>query len=172
MSIQTFEGKSPVIDKNAWLADTAKVIGDVTIGANSSVWFNAVVRGDINPIRIGRYVNIQDGAIVHVGPSSNHATDIEDFVSIGHNAVLHGCKIRNQVLIGIGAIILNGAVVESQTIIAAGTLVRVDQHVPAGVLFAGVPGKIIRDLSDTEKKTLREHPEGYWDLANKFRPDS
>jgi carbonic anhydrase/acetyltransferase-like protein (isoleucine patch superfamily) len=172
MAVVLYQGKSPVIHENSWVADDAKIIGNVEIGENSSVWFNTVVRGDINAIRIGRYVNIQDGAIVHVGPSPEHFTTVGDYVSVGHNATLHGCKIHNEVLIGIGAIILNGAVVESQSIVAAGALVRVGDRVPGGVLFAGVPGKIVRDLSAAEIKGLREHPEGYWDIAASYRISS
>ena len=169
MVAASYQGKSPVIHENSWVADDAKIIGDVEIGEKSSVWFNTVVRGDINAIRIGRYVNIQDGAIVHVGPATEHFTEIGDYVSVGHNVTLHGCKIHTDVLIGIGAIILNGAIVDSQSIVAAGALVRVGGRVPGGVLFAGVPGKVIRDLSAAEIKGLREHPEGYWKIAATYR---
>ncbi len=169
MGILTYGGKSPLIHQEAWIADTATLIGDVTIGENSSIWFNTIVRGDINFIRIGRCVNIQDGAVVHVGSAAEHFTEIGDYVSVGHNAVLHGCRIATEVLIGIGATVLNGAVVASRSIVAAGTLVREGGHVPAGVLFAGVPGKVIRDLTDAEKKGLRGHPEGYWKIAATYR---
>ena len=165
MVAMPFRGKRPVIDKNAWIADDATIIGDVHIGEKSSVWFHAVVRGDINAIRLGRFVNIQDGAVVHVGPSEEHSTEVGDYVSVGHHANLHGCKIQNQVLIGIGAIVLNGATVESGSIVAAGALVRSGDRVPGGVLFAGVPGKVIRKLSTGEIQELRTHPEGYWKIA-------
>jgi len=171
MTLVSFDGKTPVIHASAWIAEDAVLIGDVQIGSNSSIWFKTVLRGDINPVRIGSYVNIQDNAVVHVGHDAAHATNIGDYVSVGHHATLHGCTIKTEIMIGIGAIILNGATVESRSIVAAGALVRTGQTVPPGVLFAGVPGKVIRPLSDDEKSGLHTHPEGYWALAQKYRDD-
>jgi carbonic anhydrase/acetyltransferase-like protein (isoleucine patch superfamily) len=168
MSLISFDGKTPVIHEDAWIAGDATVIGDVHIGSNSSIWFKTVLRGDINTIRIGSYVNIQDNAVVHVGNNDDQCTTIEDYVSVGHHATLHGCSIKTETLIGIGAIILNGATVESQSIVAAGALVRAGQTVPPGILFAGVPGKVIRPLSKEEKLRLRSHPQGYWLVAQKY----
>lgn len=169
MTLISFENKIPVIHESAWIAADADIIGDVHVGRNSSIWFKTVLRGDINHIRIGDYVNIQDNAVVHVGHADEHCTVIRDYVSIGHHVTLHGCTIHGNVLIGIGAVILNGARVESQTIVAAGALVRAGETVPPGVLFAGIPGKVIRPLSTEEKQGLRSHPEGYWAVAKKYR---
>lgn len=169
MTLISFEGKTPIVHESAWIAEDATVIGDVRVGRNSSIWFKTVLRGDINRIRIGEYVNIQDNAVVHVGHDESHCTVIEDYVSVGHHVTLHGCTIKSETLIGIGAAILNGATVETQSIIAAGALVRAGEIVPSGVLFAGVPGKVIRPLSKEEKLGLRTHPEGYWVVAKKYR---
>ncbi|MDF1593428.1 MAG: gamma carbonic anhydrase family protein [Desulfobacterales bacterium] len=169
MTIIAFDGKTPVIHESAWIAGDADLIGDVHIGSNSSIWFKTVLRGDINTIRIGNYVNVQDSAVVHVGHADDHFTAVEDYVSVGHNVTLHGCIIKTETLIGIGAVVLNGATVESQSIVAAGALVRAGETVPSGVLFAGVPGKVIRPLSKEEKSGLRSHPENYWAVARKYR---
>lgn len=169
MALISFNGKTPYIHENSWIAGDAAVIGDVHIGCNSSIWFKTVLRGDINPIRIGDYVNIQDCAVVHVGQADAHCTTIEDYVSVGHHVTLHGCTIKAETLIGIGAMVLNGATVEPRSIVAAGALVRAGQTVPSGVLFAGVPGKVIRPLSNDEKLGLHSHPEGYWSIALKYR---
>ena len=169
MPLIAFDGNAPVVHESAWIAGDATLIGDVHVGRNSSVWFKTVLRGDINRIRIGAYVNIQDNAVVHVGHDDAHCTVIEDYVSVGHHVTLHGCSIKSETLIGIGAVILNGARVETQSIIAAGALVRAGEIVPSGVLFAGVPGKVIRPLSKEEKLGLRSHPEGYWAVAKKYR---
>ena len=169
MTVISFQGKTPQINENAWIAADAVIIGDVHIGSYSNIWFKTVVRGDVNFIRIGSYVNIQDNSVVHVGSKFEDDTAIGDYVSIGHHVTVHGCKIKSETLIGIGATILNGATVESQSIVAAGALVRQGQTVPSGVLFAGVPGKVIRPLSEEEKLRFRSHPEGYWTLAQKYR---
>lgn len=169
MTLLAFNGKTPQIHENSWIAEDAVVIGDIHIGKCSSIWFKSVLRGDINTIRIGSYVNIQDSAVVHVGLSPEHFTLIEDYVSVGHHATLHGCRIKSETLIGIGATILNGATVGSRSIVAAGTVVREGQSVPSGILFAGVPGKIIRPLSKEEMQRLRSHPEGYWMAAQAYR---
>lgn len=168
MPFISYNDKSPRIHENSWIAADAMIVGNVRIDACSSVWFQSVIRGDINKIRIGSYVNIQDHTVVHVGHAVEHATVIEDYVSVGHHVTLHGCTIKTETLIGIGAIVLNGATVEPQSIIAAGALVRADETVPGGVLFAGVPGKIIRPLTVEEKQGLRSHPEGYWRVAQKY----
>ena len=169
MIVIPFDGKTPVIHASAWIAGDATLIGNVHIGSNASIWFKTVLRGDINSIRIGNYVNIQDNTVVHVGHADDHATTIGDYVSVGHQVTLHGCTIKSETLIGIGAVILNGATVESHSIVAAGALVRAGETVPPGVLFAGVPGKVIRPLSKEETLGLRSHPEGYWAVARKYR---
>jgi carbonic anhydrase/acetyltransferase-like protein (isoleucine patch superfamily) len=144
--VKEFEGTQPIIDIKAFIADGAIVIGKVTIKEFTSVWFNTVVRGDVNRIEIGRYCNVQDGSVIHVADS--FPTCIGDFVSIGHQATLHGCTIENNCLIGIGAIVLNGAIVGEGSIIAAGALVREKQVIPPHSLVAGIPGKIIKSIPD------------------------
>ena len=120
--IKKLEGKSPKFGKNIFLAENATIIGDVIIGDNSSIWYNAIIRGDVSMIRIGKNVNIQDGAILHATYNKS-STKIEDNVSVGHNCLIHGCYIKKDVLIGMGAIIMDGATIESQSIIAAGSVV-------------------------------------------------
>jgi len=144
--IKTLNGATPKIGKNSFLADNATLVGDVIMGDNCSVWFNAVVRGDVHYIRIGDQVNIQDGAIIHctykIAP-----VNIGNYVSIAHNAIVHGCTIHDNVLIGMGAIIMDHAVIESNSIIAAGALVAKNTVVPSGTVYAGVPAKKIKDIS-------------------------
>lgn len=139
-----FEGFSPILDEKTFLAEGARVIGKVKIDEYSSVWFNTVVRGDVNSIEIGKYVNIQDNSVVHV--ADHWPTIIGDFVTIGHGAVLHGCTVEDHCLIGMRAVVLNGAVIGRGSIIAAGALVRENDVIPPYSLVVGVPGKVIKTL--------------------------
>jgi carbonic anhydrase/acetyltransferase-like protein (isoleucine patch superfamily) len=145
------------------LAENAVVIGDVKIGRRASIWYSAVVRGDVNSITIGDYSNVQDGAVVHVNQVPSHPTVIESMVTIGHNACIHGCTIRKYALIGIGANILNGAVVGEGALVAAGALVREGQELKPWTLYAGVPAKEVRPLKDEEVAMMKHHPIHYWD---------
>ena len=140
--IMEFEEMQPAIDAKAFIAKGAKVIGAVTLKEFSSVWFNTVIRGDVNRIEIGRYSNIQDNSVVHV--ADNRPTIIGDFVTVGHGAIIHGCIIEDHCLIGMGVIILNGARIGRGSIIAAGALVREKQVIPPHSLVVGVPGKVIK----------------------------
>jgi len=151
--ILPFDGKMPVIHSSAWIAPSAVVIGDVEIGAESSVWFGTVIRGDVNIIRIGRRVNIQDGVICHVN-YADASLLIEDEVSIGHSAMLHGCKLERGSLIGIGARVLDRAVVGSLSLVAAGSVIREGAKIAQGELWAGIPAVKKRDLSEQEKHEL------------------
>jgi len=128
------------------MADNATLIGDVLMGDGCSVWFNAVVRGDVNSIKIGNHVNIQDGAVIH-GTYQSASTEIGDHVSIGHNAIVHGCEIQDHVLIGMGSIVMDHCVVESYSIIAAGAVVPKNTRVPSGSIYAGIPAKCIKSVS-------------------------
>lgn len=128
------------------IAPNATIVGDVISGEECSFWFNCVVRGDVNSIRLGNKVNVQDGAIIHATYQKTK-TIIGNNISIGHNAIVHGCTIHDNVLIGMGAIIMDNAIIESNTIIAAGAVVLENTHVPSGVIFGGVPGKKIKDIS-------------------------
>lgn len=139
------QGVSPAWGDDCYIAENATIVGDVVMGNRCSVWFNAVVRGDVNSIRIGEQVNIQDGAVIHC-TYQKAPTVIEDFVSIGHRAIVHGCTIHPQVLIGMGAIVMDGCVIESRSIIAAGAVLAEGTHVPAGSVFAGVPARKIKDI--------------------------
>lgn len=147
MSIIPVNGTTPKVDDTCWIAANATIIGDVEIGKESSIWFQSVIRGDVNKIRIGNRVNIQDAAIVH-GSTGKQDTLIGDNVSVGHRAIIHGCTIHNNVLIGMGAIILDGAIVESNVIVGAGAVVTVGARLESGYLYAGVPAKKIKPLEE------------------------
>ncbi len=140
MLIKTVLGHTPQYGANCFFAENATLIGDIIMGDSCSVWFQAVVRGDVHRIRIGNHVNIQDGAVLHATYKTSPTT-IGDHVSIGHNAIVHGCTIHDNVLVGMGAIIMDDAVVESSSIIAAGAVVSKNTIVPEGSVFAGVPAK-------------------------------
>jgi carbonic anhydrase/acetyltransferase-like protein (isoleucine patch superfamily) len=144
--IKTVRDITPKFGENCFIAENATIVGEVIMGDNCSVWFNTVVRGDVNFIHIGNNVNIQDGAIIH-GTYNRASTTIGNNVSIAHNAVIHGCTIHDNVLIGIGAIILDNAVIESNSVIAAGAVVLNNTVVPSGSVYAGVPAKKIKDIT-------------------------
>ena len=146
MLIKTILGHTPSYGENCFFADNATLIGDVVMGDSCSVWFQAVVRGDVHRIRIGNHVNIQDGAVIHA-TYKTAPTTIGNNVSIGHNAIVHGCTIHDNVLVGMGAIIMDDAVVESNSIIAAGAVVTKNTIVPSGTVFGGMPAKKIKDTS-------------------------
>ncbi len=150
----------PRIHPTAYIDDSAQVIGDVEIGEQSSVWMTVVIRGDVHQIRIGRRSNVQDGTIVHV-MKDTHATVIGDDVTIGHAAVVHGCTIEDRCLIGMGAILLNGARIGSGSIVAAGTLVVEGMQVPPRSLMMGSPGKVKRGLTDAEVDEIQMYADRY-----------
>jgi carbonic anhydrase/acetyltransferase-like protein (isoleucine patch superfamily) len=149
MLIKEIRGKFPVIPNDCYVAENATIVGDVIFGANCSVWFNAVVRGDVNSITIGNKVNIQDGAVIHC-TYLKHPTIIGNNVSIGHNAIVHGCKVNDNVLIGMGAILMDGVIVESNSIIAAGSVVTQNTHIESGVIYAGIPAKKVKELNASD----------------------
>jgi carbonic anhydrase/acetyltransferase-like protein (isoleucine patch superfamily) len=141
----------PKIDSTTFLASGVKIVGDVNIGANSSVWYNCVIRGDVNYVKIGKMTNIQDCSMLHV-INGKYPLNIGDKVTIGHSVKLHGCTLKDLCLIGIGAIVLDGAVVEEKSIVAAGAVVKPNFVVPSGKLVAGTPAKVVRDLTEDEMK--------------------
>lgn len=145
--IKTCRGMSPQIDPTVWLAENATVVGDVKMGKNGSVWFNAVIRGDVNSITIGEQVNIQDGAVIHCTYEKTK-TNIGNNVSIGHNALVHGCTIHDNVLIGMGSIVMDNCVVEEKVIVAAGAVVTENSVLESGYIYAGVPAKRIKPVSE------------------------
>lgn len=144
-TILPVNGISPDIAPDCYVADNATIVGDVVIGSGGSVWFNTVIRGDVNKIRIGKDVNIQDGAVIHCTYQKTE-THIGDRVSIGHNAIVHGCTIRPEVLIGMGAIVMDNAVIESHVLVAAGAVVLENSHLESGFIYGGVPAKKIKAL--------------------------
>ena len=158
--LRAFKGQSPRVDASAYVDQSAQVIGDVHIGAESSVWMNVVIRGDVNHIRIGKRTNIQDLTMVHV-MRETHPTVIGDDVTVGHSAVIHGCTIEDRVLIGMQAMLLNGVHVESDCIIAAGTLLTEGTRIPAGSLVMGRPGKVTRPLTEAELAEIRRLSQAY-----------
>ena len=155
------------IDPSAFVAPGAALIGEVTIGAESSIWYTAVLRADMEPIRIGRQSNVQDGSVLHV--DVDMPVSVGDNVSIGHRAVIHGCVIENGCLIGMGAILLSGSRVGEGALIAAGALVREGVSVPPRVLFAGVPGKVLRDLTPEESLRVAANSLSYVDYTRRYR---
>jgi carbonic anhydrase/acetyltransferase-like protein (isoleucine patch superfamily) len=149
MIIKEVNGKYPQIPEDCFVADNATIVGDVTIGGQCSVWFNAVIRGDVHYITIGNKVNVQDGAVIHC-TYKKHPTEIGNNVSIGHNAIVHGCKIEDNVLIGMGAIVMDNCVVKSNSIIAAGAVVTQNTIVESGTIYAGVPARKVKDIDQSD----------------------
>lgn len=149
MLVKTINGKTPQIPADCYVAENATIIGEVTFGKSCSVWFNAVIRGDVNSISIGDKVNIQDGAIIHC-TYQKHATVIGNNVSIGHNAIVHGCVIKDNVLIGMGAIVMDNCIIESNSIVAAGAVVTQNTVIESGTIYAGVPAKKVKDINASE----------------------
>lgn len=149
MLIKSVKGKSPIIPADCYVAENATIVGEVSFGHSCSVWFNAVIRADVNTITIGNKVNIQDGAVIHC-TYQKHPTVIGNHVSVGHNAIVHGCTIKDNVLIGMGAIVMDNCVVESNAIIAAGAVVTQNTVVPSGTIWAGVPAKKVKDIDQSD----------------------
>lgn len=144
--IKPVKGKYPDIPKDCFIAENATIVGDVILGECCSIWFNAVIRGDVNAIKVGKKVNIQDGAVIHC-TYQKYATTIGNNVSIGHNAIVHGCTIKDNVLIGMGGIVMDNCIIESNSIIAAGAVVTQNTIVESGSIYAGVPARKIKDIS-------------------------
>lgn len=149
MLIKEVNGKLPQIPNDCYVAENATIVGDVVLGTNCSVWFNAVIRGDVNSIVIGDKVNIQDGAIIHC-TYEKHPTIIGNNVSIGHNAIVHGCTVKDNVLIGMGAIVMDNCVIESNSIVAAGSVITQNTVVESGSIYAGVPAKKVKDIDQSD----------------------
>ncbi len=158
--LRPYKGILPRVDPSAYVDESAQVIGDVHIGADSSVWMNVVIRGDVNVICIGNRSNIQDGTIVHV-MRDTHPTRVGHDVTVGHAALLHGCTIEDRCLIGMGAQLLNGAEIGSDSIVAAGTLVTEGTRIPPRSLVMGRPGKVKRPLTDAEVASILDYSERY-----------
>lgn len=167
-SIITYKGITPKIHESAFLCEGVRILGDVEIGKDCSVWYNSVIRGDVHYIRIGEGTNVQDLSMLHV-TNNRFALNIGSYVTVGHSVTLHGCSIRDRCLIGIGATVLDNAVVNSNSLVGAGSLVKENFEVPEGVLVAGVPAKIIRDLTDDELKWVSTNAENYVGYTKEYR---
>ena len=154
-----YEGITPNIHSSVFVAPGARIIGDVTIGEESSVWFNCVLRGDLKPIRIGCRTNIQDGTVIHM--DKEIPCLIGDDVTVGHGAILHSCAIENEALIGMGAILLTGCKIGERAIVAAGTLVREGQEIPGGTIAMGVPAQVRREVTEAELERVRYGKDDY-----------
>ena len=149
MLVKSVNGKSPQIPSDCYVAENATIVGDVILGSSCSVWFHAVIRGDVHYIKIGNKVNIQDGAIIHC-TYLKHPTIIGNNVSIGHRAIVHGCTIEDNVLIGMGAIVMDNCLIESNSIVAAGAVVTQNTRVESGSIYAGVPAKKVKDINQSD----------------------
>lgn len=167
--IMDFKGKSPKISETAFIADSADVIGDVEIGDFSSVWFNAVLRGDRNKIKIGSKTSIQDNVVIHADPENG--VQIGNDVSVGHGAVLHGCKIESNVLIGMNSTVLNGAEIEKNSIVGANALIPEGKKFPENSLIIGVPGKVKREIEKSEIEAIAENAAEYVKFVREYNEE-
>ena len=162
-----YKGRLPVLGENVYIEDSARIIGDVEIGRDSSIWFNAVVRGDVHYIRIGERTNVQDNSTLHV-TKDTYPLIIGSDVTVGHNVILHGCTVKDRCLIGMGAIILDNAEIGEDCIIGAGTLVKEGTVVPPGSLVVGVPGRIAREVKPAEKERILKSAGNYIEYARNY----
>jgi carbonic anhydrase/acetyltransferase-like protein (isoleucine patch superfamily) len=162
------DGIEPSIDPSAWIAPTAAVIGNVTIGAGSGIWFQCVLRGDANRIEIGNRTNIQDGTIIHVDPGDFFAV-IGDEVTVGHACIIHGCRLENTAFAGMGSTVMNGAVIEAGGVLGAGSLLTAGKRIRAGELWTGRPAKFMRAVSTEERLEFARISQHYVENAARFR---
>lgn len=171
MLIKKINGKEPQFGSNCYIAENATIVGDVVMGNECSVWFNAVIRGDVHYIKMGHRVNVQDGAVIHC-TYQKYPTNIGNNVSIGHNAIVHGCTVHDNVLIGMGSIVMDDCVVESNSIIAAGAVVLQGTKVESGSIYAGVPAKKVKDVSpELTKGEIERIANNYVKYASWFKED-
>ena len=166
--IAGFRGIDPTIDPTVFVAASAVVVGDVVVGADASLWFHTVVRGDVGPVRIGARSNLQDHVTVHV-VGGKFGTMIGDDVTIGHRAIVHGCTLGNRVLIGMGAVVLDGAEIADDCLVGAGALITPGMRVPAGRLVLGNPARVVRELRDDERAALLQSAANYVGYAAEYR---
>ena len=164
--IMDFEGVNPIINKNTYISESVDIIGDVTIEENANIWFGTRLRGDMNKIVIGKNTNIQENTVVHV--DKNCPCLIGKDVTIGHGAIIHGCEICDNVLVGMGSIILNNAKIGKNTIIGAGSLITQGKVFPEGVLILGNPAKVVRELSEAEIESIKNSANNYVNLSKKY----
>src|SRR5271169_1894476 len=162
--IRSYQGRLPVVPESCYVDDSAQVIGDVELGEQASIWMNAVVRGDVNSIRIGSKSNVQDCAVLH-GMRNLYPVIVGEMVTIGHNATVHGCVLEDAVLIGIGATVLNDARIGEGSIVAAGAVIPEHTVIPPNSLVAGVPGKVRRTLGDADRELILKYARNYLDYT-------
>ncbi len=167
IQLETFLRKQPTLGTDVYIARSAVVLGDVTLGDYANVWFNAVLRGDINRIAVGHHSNIQDNCVLHL--ADDHACIVGNYVTVGHSAIVHACTVGNEVLVGMGSRVLDGASIGDQSILGAGTLVTQGTHIPPGSLVLGIPGKVVRKLSPQERASIKAMAEKYVGLASYYR---
>jgi len=165
--IRSYQGRLPLIPASCYVDPSAQIIGDVTLGERSSVWMNAVLRGDVHSIRVGSNSNVQDCAVLH-GQRNLYPVIVGDWVTIGHNATVHGCVLEDAVLIGIGAVVLNNCRIGEGSLIAVGAVVPEGTHIPPRTLWAGVPARLRRELSDADHAKILEHAQNYLDYVEIF----
>lgn len=168
--VRTWRGHTPHIPNSCYVDSSAQLLGDVTLGENASVWMNAVLRGDVHSIRVGANSNVQDCAVLH-GQRNLYPVVVGDWVTIGHNATVHGCVVDDEVLIGMGAVILNGARIGTGSIIAAGAVVPERTIVPPHTLWAGVPAKQRRELGEEDRKSILEYAQNYLDYIAMYKAE-
>ena len=166
--IHPYRGVVPKVHLSAWIADSADVIGDVELGEESSVWFSAVIRGDVNFVRVGRGTNLQDGTVLHVNRNGT-PTILEDYVTVGHAARLHGCHVKSNCLVGIGAVVLDGAVLEEECVVAAGAVVSPGTLVPKGSVLMGAPARVKRSVTEKDLEWIYRSAKNYIGLAAEYK---
>lgn len=167
--IKPYKGMLPKIDPSVYIDDSAQIIGDVEIGADSSIWPCAVIRGDVNYIRIGKMTSVQDGCLLHV-MHKTHPLFVEDMVTLGHGVILHGCRIKSRCLIGMGAIVLDGAEVGEDSIVAAGSVVTENTIIPSGWMAVGAPAKPKRELTEKEIERIKQSAYNYIEYVKSYQP--
>lgn len=170
-----YEGIRPICRPGSLVFPNASVIGDVVLEEGAAIWFGAILRGDVNYIRVGRFSNVQDGVVVHTssvqvggGPSGAHPTLIGDYVTIGHNAVIHACTIESYCLIGMGSVILDGSVIGEGSVIGAGAVITANTVIPPYSVVVGMPGKVVKTLPPESQKKRKDHAQFYYELASKY----
>src|ERR1700678_1529967 len=169
--IRSYKGVTPQFPETCYIDDSAHLIGDVVIGEHSSIWMNAVLRGDVHPIRVGHYSNIQDNCVLH-GMKEEYGVHIGDYVTAGHMAILHGCTVEARCLIGMGSIILNGAVIGTGSIVAAGTLIPERTVIPPGSLVVGSPGKVRRALTADDQTAIDKYWNNYVGYKEQYKKET
>ena len=174
MSLSPFGGQTPRVDPAAFVAPGAQLIGDIELGPESSVWYNCVLRGDVNRIRVGARSNVQDGTVIHCdspkpGAPGGHPTIIGEEVLIGHLAMVHGCILEDRAFVGLGSIVMDGCRIESDAMLAAGAMLTPGKTIPSGQLWAGRPAKYVRDLTPADLEGMRAGVRHYVELARRHR---